>query len=216
MTLIADISLPSTTFPLGRVMQSFPEATMELERVVPLRETIMPFLRVENCDPATVESSLQNHRQVKRVDVCTTAETEALFEIHWSPSSGGLIEALLNANATVLDARGTAETWDFRLRFATHEDLSSFNIALTETGIPVTLRRIYHPPLDEVAPISPVQRETLLSAYHQGYFQVPRRINQSDLADELDISDSALSQRIRRSVSKLIETDLLHEDRSFK
>lgn len=216
MTIIADISLPSTTFPLGRVMQSFPDATMELERVVPLRETIMPFLRVENGDPATVKSSLQDHPQVKRVDVCTTTETETLFEVHWSPGAGGLIEALLNANATVLDARGTAETWDFRLRFAAHEDLSSFNIALTETGIPVTLRRIYHPSTDEVTPISPVQRETLLSAYHQGYFQVPRRINQANLADELDISDSALSQRIRRSVSKLIETDLLYKDQSFR
>lgn len=216
MTIIANITLPSATFPLGRVMQSFPDATIELERVVPLRETIMPFLRIEGDDPEVVEASLRNHPQVKRVDVRMTTGTETLLDIHWSPSAGGLVEALLNANATVLDARGTAETWDFRLRFAAHEDLSSFNIALTETGIPVTLRRIYYPPLDEVAPMSPVQRETLLSAYRQGYFQIPRRINQADLADELDISDSALSQRIRRGVAKLIETELLPDEQSLR
>ncbi|KYH25069.1 HTH DNA binding domain protein [Halalkalicoccus paucihalophilus] len=214
MTIIADITLPSTTFPLGRVLQSFPDATMELERVVPLRETIMPFLWVEGSDPATVESSLREHSQVKSVDVLTTAGTETLFEVHWSPAADGLAEALLNTHATVLDARGTAESWDFRLRFSAHEDLSTFNVALTEKGIPVTLRRIYHPPLDDVAPMSPIQRETLLTAYRRGYFRIPRDISQADLAEELDISDSALSQRIRRSVSKLIERDILTEDQA--
>lgn len=216
MTIIADLTLPSATFTLGRVMQSFPDATMELERVVPLRETIMPFLWIEGSDPKTVESSLQAHPQVKRVSTRTTTGTDTLFEVHWSPEGSGLVEALLNTNATVLDAHGTAETWDFRLRFPAHEDLSTFNIALTEKGIPVTLRRIYHPPLDDVTPISPVQRETLLAAYRQGYFQVPRRINQADLAQELEISDSALSQRIRRGISKLIETDLVSEDPPFE
>lgn len=60
--------------------------------------------------------------------------------------------------------------------------------------------------------MSPVQRETLLTAYRQGYFGIPRRTNQADLAEELEISDSALSQRIRRGVSKLIERDVLSEE----
>lgn len=212
MTIIADITLPAATFPLGRALESFPDATMELERVVPLQETIMPLVWVEGSEPDAVESALRSHPQVKGVEVLTTTETESLFEVHWSPAADGLAEALLNTGATVLDARGTADNWDFRLRFSAHEDLSSLNVALTEKGIPVTLRRIYHPPLEEISPMSPVQRETLLAAYRQGYFQIPRRINQSDLADELEISDSALSQRIRRAVSKLIERDVLSEE----
>lgn len=212
MTIIADVTLPAATFPLGRVLESFPDATMELERVVPLQETIMPLVWVEGNDPDAVESALRSHPQVKDVELLTTTETESLFEVHWSPAADGLAETLLNTGATVLDARGTAESWDFRLRFSAHEDLSALNVSLTEKGIPVTLRRIYHPPLEEISPMSPIQRDTLLAAYRQGYFQIPRRINQSDLADELEISDSALSQRIRRAVSKLIERDVLSED----
>lgn len=217
MTIIADLTLPAATFPLGRVMQSFPDATMELERVVPLRETIMPLLWVEESDPAAVESSLRGHSRVKTVDVLTMTDTETLFEIHWSPAADGLAEALLNAEATVLEGRGTAESWDFRLRFGAHEDLSAFNVALTENGIPVTLRGIHQPPLEEaVPPISAVQRDTLVTAYRRGYFRIPRRISQADLAEELEISDSALSQRIRRGVTKLIERDVLAEDGSFR
>lgn len=212
MTIIADITLPAVTLPLGRVLQSFPDATIELERVVPLGRPIIPFLLIEGEDLAAIEASLRDHHQVERVDVQTTSETEALFDIQWSPDADGLVAALLNANATILNARGTAESWDFRLRFAAHEDLSTFNMTLTESGVPVTLRRIHHTPFEEAAPMSSVQRETLLSAYREGYFQVPRRINQADLAAELEISDSALSQRLRRGVAKLIETGLLSED----
>lgn len=216
MTIIADITLPAATFPLGRVLQSFPDATIELERVVPLGGTVMPFLRIEGEDLTAIEASLRDHHQVERVDVRTTSETEALFDVRWSPDADGLVAALSNANAAVLDARGTAESWDFRLRFAAHEDLSTFNMALTESGVPVTLRRIHHPPFEEAAPMSSVQRETLLSAYREGYFQVPRRINQADLAAELEISDSALSQRLRRGIATLIEMGLLFEDQRFE
>ncbi|ADJ14086.1 helix-turn-helix domain-containing protein [Halalkalicoccus jeotgali] len=213
MTIIADITLPSATFPLGRVLQSFPDATMDLERVVPLRESLMPFIWIEDDDTEALESSLRAHSRIEDVEVLMTADAETLFRIDWSPSSDGLTEALIETEATVLEARGTADNWDFRLRFSAHEDLSAFNVALTESGIPVTLRRIYHPPLEGASsPMSPVQRETLLAAYRNGYYQVPRRISQTELAERLEISDSALSQRIRRAVSTLIEREVLAED----
>ncbi|MEM4780914.1 MAG: helix-turn-helix domain-containing protein [Halalkalicoccus sp.] len=207
MTLVAELTLPSTTFLLGRVMRAFPEATVELERVVPFQETIMPLFWVDGDDIASIESELERSPQVRSVDVLTTTDERALFDVHWSPGSSGLTEALLNTGATVLDARGTADSWDFRLRFDTHEDLSAFNMALTDRGTPVTLRRIYRPDDEGPAPLSSLQRETLQTAYRRGYFQVPRRINQAELAEELEISDSALSQRLRRGISKLIEAD---------
>jgi predicted DNA binding protein len=217
MTIIAEITLPSATFSLGSAMQTFPDAMIELERVVPLQETIMPLFWIKGGDVVRIESALEAHHQVKTVETLMTTENETLFKVHWSPDASGLTETLLNTDATVLDARGTAESWDFRLRFGSHEDLSTFNISLTEKGIPVTLRRISHQPLSEEGPqISPVQRETLRKAYQRGYFQVPRRINQSELADELEISDSALSQRIRRGVSKLIESDTFSDETQFR
>lgn len=217
MTIIAEITLPSATFSLGRAMQAFPDATIELERVVPLQETIMPLLWVEGGDVASIESTLKAHSQVKAVETLTTTASETLFNVHWSPDASGLTEVLLNTGATVLEARGTAESWDFRLRFGSHDDLSTFNISLTEKGIPVTLRRIYHPPeSDERPEVSSVQRETFREAYRRGYFQIPRRINQAELADELEISDSALSQRIRRGVSKLIESDVFGDEKPVR
>lgn len=217
MTVIADITLPASTFPVGSVLQSFPEARIELEGVVPLRESIMPMVWIESGEPEAIRSALSEHPRIDRVDVVMAVESDTLFEVRWSPSENELVDALLEADATILDAHGLADSWDFRLRFATHEDLSRFNIALTETGIPVTLRRIYHPPIGEAATsLSPVQRDTLASAYRSGYFKVPRRISQAALADELGISDSALSQRIRRGVEALIEQAVISQEKSIR
>lgn len=217
MSIIAEITLPSSTFSLGSVMQTFPDATIELERVVPLQETIMPLFWVRGDDIASIESALRAHSRTRSGETLTTTERETLFEVHWSPDASGLTETLLNTDVTVLEARGTADSWDFQLRFGSHDGLSTFNVSLTEKGIPVTLRRISHQPsLEEGPEISSVQRETLREAYQRGYFQVPRRINQSELADELEISDSALSQRLRRGVSKLVELDAFDDDKRFR
>lgn len=126
-----------------------------------------------------------------------------------------MVQALIDTRAKILEAIGTAETWDFRLRFSAHEDLSAFNMALTEDDIPVTLRHIYNPtPPADQSELSAEHRETLLRAYRHGYFKVPRRMNLTELAASEGISDSALSQRIRRGLDTLIEHTLLADDQS--
>jgi hypothetical protein len=63
--------------------------------------------------------------------------------------------------------------------------------------------------------LSEVQAETLLTAFEEGYYSVPREINLEELADPLDVSHQAVSERLRRGVRSLIETtvaDQWHEE----
>lgn len=52
------------------------------------------------------------------------------------------------------------------------------------------------------------QRETLELAIKQGYYNRPRDANLTDLAENLDISKSAVSQRLNAAETKLIKTTL--------
>lgn len=52
------------------------------------------------------------------------------------------------------------------------------------------------------------QRRTLEIALEEGYYERPREISLSELADRLDISKSAVSQRIRNAEIKLVKTAL--------
>ncbi|MDZ7731126.1 MAG: helix-turn-helix domain-containing protein [Natrialbaceae archaeon] len=56
--------------------------------------------------------------------------------------------------------------------------------------------------------LTDTQRETLLVAYDHGYFEDPRSVTVADLATALDISPSATSTRLRRSMETLVENTI--------
>jgi predicted DNA binding protein len=212
MTVIADITVPADAFELGRVLQDFPNVKVELERIVPLQESIIPLFWISGTDTAEIEAALTESRHTTTVTQLTTTDDETLFEVHWTNQINGIVETLIDTQAKILEAKGGSETWDFRLRFETREQLSDLNMALTDASIPVTLRHIYNPSVPEdTAALSEEQREALLQAYRRGFFEVPREITLVELANEMGISDSALSQRMRRGLAIAVEQVVVSE-----
>jgi predicted DNA binding protein len=212
MTVIADITVPADAFELGRVLQDFPNVEVELERIVPLQESIIPLFWISGTDTEAVEAALAENRHTKSVTQLTTTDDETLFEVRWTDQINGIVEALVETRAKILEATGGPETWDFRLRFEARERLSDLNMALTDAGIPVTLRHIYNPSVPEDAStLSEEQREALLQAYRRGFFEVPRGVTLAELAEEMEISDSALSQRMRRGLAIAVEQVFVSE-----
>lgn len=213
MVVIADITVPASAFELGRVLDEFPEIQIDLERIVPLHDSIIPLFWITGGDDGKIKATLQQDSQVNDVTELTMADEQTLFEVQWSPNIDGIIQALINSEAKILEATGTADEWEFRLRFSTHEDLSRFNMALTEENIPVTLRHMYNPTLPrEESPISPEQDEAIRTAFEGGYFEVPRGSTVSELAAEMGISDSAFSQRLRRGLSTVVGERLFADE----
>ncbi|EFW93068.1 DNA binding domain-containing protein [Haladaptatus paucihalophilus DX253] len=52
------------------------------------------------------------------------------------------------------------------------------------------------------------QHETLRSAMDRGYYEIPRRMTTTDLAEELGVSHQAVSERLRRGHRCLVEHGL--------
>lgn len=208
--IVVDITIPAESFKLGQAFREFQDLTVRLERIVPLQAEPLPLLWVTNEDRSAIEAALREHPQTKDVQYITTANDEELFEVRWQPGLDGLIRTMIETDARLLKAEGTTEEWEFRLRFATHEDLTAFNQAVTDHGIPLLLRQL-HNPAESTDPssLSTKQRETIKQAYRRGYFNVPRDSTITDLADTMGISDSALSQRLRRGLSVLVRETLI-------
>lgn len=55
------------------------------------------------------------------------------------------------------------------------------------------------------------QRSTLRFAYEHGYFREPRETSLEELAEQLDISSTAVGGRIRRGINALIEATVVDE-----
>jgi hypothetical protein len=56
--------------------------------------------------------------------------------------------------------------------------------------------------------LSDRQREALRLAYEMGYFEIPSKASLEDIADELGVTSSAVSERLRRAQTHLIETSV--------
>ena len=213
MVTIADISIPSGSFELGRTIEGHPDVEFELERVVPLSGGgPLPLFWVTRGDVDAVEESIRSHPFTRSLRRLTSTDGRTLFEARWNLDRDGFLGALSEYDIHLLEATGTAEEWNFHLRFADREDLTAFNEQVTERGIPVTLRRLFDPStITDSSSLSSDQRRAIALAYSRGYFDVPRRTTITELAEEFDISDSALSQRLRRGLKSLISTSDLEE-----
>lgn len=53
------------------------------------------------------------------------------------------------------------------------------------------------------------QWKTLALAVERGYYDIPRRCTTAELADELDISAQAVTERLRRGITNLTRHTLL-------
>jgi predicted DNA binding protein len=56
------------------------------------------------------------------------------------------------------------------------------------------------------------QYDTLLWALEQGYFNIPREVSAEELATQFDISDQAVTERIRRGITNVLTHILVMPD----
>lgn len=209
MAVTAEISVPADAFVLGRIFDVIPAVEIELERIVPLEESSTPSFWISGARPAEIENILCDHPEIENADIVTRIGDRTLFDVTWNTEVNELTQTLIDTRGKILEANGTAERWDLRIRFSSHNNLSNFNAALSNLGISVTLHKLYDPfPHEQTNSLSSEQRELLILAHREGYFKVPRQTSLSELPTEEEVSDSALSQRLRRALDSLIESEL--------
>jgi len=210
VTTITDIRVPADAFPLGRILRRYPDIEIELERIVPTRREIMPLFWVESEREDEVERSLRGDPLVEGLSQLTRTPERILYSVHWSPDVNGLVQAIVGLDVHVLTAEGTANFWEFRLQFSDREQLGQFRRVCKEAGIDLDLLRVYNPMMPpEPGPLTPEQIDALSTAFENGYWDVPRGINQTELAELVGISDNSMSQRLRRG-AKIAVAEMLY------
>ncbi|MFB6185100.1 MAG: helix-turn-helix domain-containing protein [Haloarculaceae archaeon] len=207
MSVIADVSIPADQFALGSLLEVRPGVKVRLETMIPTSGAMIPYFWVESPDADAVEAALRESPTVEEVLTVDDIGDETLFRVQWSEDIDGLIEALSNFDVVVLEGVGHGDHWTFQLRFPEYDTLSTFYRTLVDKDISVDLSGINNPMETSQGlefGLTPEQREVLLLALDEGYFSVPREVTLVELAEMLDISDSAVSQRLRRGLTKVL------------
>lgn len=206
MAVVAEVSLPTEAFRLGSVFETHPTVRIELERSVPAGKDHFPNFWVYGDGVDAVESTMREQDHVETLERIVETEEGMLFSATWRSDVDGVIDVVQGTACCLLNVVGTSQEWVLQIRFPGHEQVIEFYATLTERRIPVTVQRQKEvTSVEEDPSLSQQQREALLLAYRRGYFGVPRRCKLSDLADQVGISNSAFSERLRRAVATLVE-----------
>lgn len=210
MAAVAEFTIPPEALPGGSTLEELSGLTIELERIVPTADTAFPFFWVVGDEVDEFLEHASEHPELESLEVLARIQGAALFRATWRPDAA-VIEGIKTLRATIMDATGTAEEWRFQVRAESRDRLNEFQRVFTDQDIPVQLERIYS--FSEVArterPLTDEQRETLLAAYREGYFDQPRGITQEGLAWRFDISARAISNRLRRGTRNLVASTIV-------
>jgi predicted DNA binding protein len=126
---------------------------------------------------------------------------------------GKMYDTAIEEGGIFVSGTRSADHWTVQMRFPDSEAFSSFRDRIEGSGI--SLQSVQHGD-DELRAkrydISEPQREILHLASERGYFDVPRRASLADLAEDLDVSSQAASERLRRGLDSLVEGALLTPD----
>jgi predicted DNA binding protein len=212
MAVIAHIRVPAHEFTLGRILNIEGATSVTLESLVPLGEKAVPFFSVHGGPVSSFESDVRNHAAVDNVREVSSHGDKTLFALDWDVSGDVFFTGLFEARAHILSAKGGPDTWEFELRFGTHDALSQFREHCLNEEISLEVGRIYNPARPEGGPfygLTQPQRETLVRAVRGGYYSIPRRMSTQDLADEFDISDQAVTERLRRAIVTLVDNSVI-------
>jgi hypothetical protein len=126
MSVIAEFNIPSIDFELGRILTVEGGATIELERFVPIGEETVPLFWVHNSTRESFAENVRGHPSVEKASEVDVFEDRTLFTIEWDSAQDHFLEAIQESEGQLLSANGGPETWDFELRFHSHDALSEF------------------------------------------------------------------------------------------
>lgn len=208
MATIAHFRLPLSGFPLGPLVETEPDRRVELERIVPGEEGILPFFWVWDCpDPSGFLEDVRELRVVREIERVSTVEDGSLYRARWNADVEGFVHGLSRSGATIVEGWGTIEGWHVELRFANREQIRTFREYCIETDVPLELDRLFTLRKARNGAsygLTTDQRETIQTAYAEGYFEEPRAITQTELATRFDVSQRAISRRLRRGLARLV------------
>ncbi|PSP97340.1 helix-turn-helix domain-containing protein [Halobacteriales archaeon QS_4_70_19] len=208
MSIIAEYRLSAGRLVLGPTFEAVPDIELELERSFatdPERPVLFAWAR----GPLDAfETAAKEDATVADLQILDTVGEKRLYRI----SAGEATEVVLyprwvEIGAERLEASYADGWWHSRTRFPDRNALADYRTFLGEHDVEFRLKRLYDAgeASGNQLGLTAEQRETLVLACEMGYFDIPRGTTTSGLAEELDISNQAVSERLRRGYRRLVE-----------
>lgn len=153
--------------------------------------------------------TLSTDATVEETRLLSTVDGAGLYRTHHATGLAAIdmYEAVVVTDVLLLDAVGTDDGWSLKLWVPDPDSLSAFRRRCSDGDVRIDVRSMYSDdpqPVGELYGLTEPQREILLQALEDGYFNIPRDASLSELAGTLGLSSQAASERLRRGMETLV------------
>ncbi|AFO58941.1 MULTISPECIES: helix-turn-helix domain-containing protein [unclassified Natrinema] len=210
MGFIAAVHLVHDELPLVPTIARCADATLRYEYGATTKKHCFRFVSAFGDERAALESAMAADPTVSNPTRVATFENRAVYRVAVDSDLEIVPDRCIEDGLFVFTVTSDDGGWLARVHLPDRGALAAFRTHCRDRGISFRVTQLYDSSAtdDRTYSLTERQHEILTMAYYAGYFEVPRRATQDDLAARLGISDSAVSQRIRRAVSELIATTL--------
>lgn len=217
--LSAEFRLSSSSLPLTGLASSIPNGRIQLDELVGVDHAVL-LCWIEADSAESVEAALDAEVSIAGWTLLETARDRRLYRLRMAEAvevRPPVFEEFIARGVTPIHATITGDGCLMRARFPDRRTLKEYREACDDRGRSFTLEGLYRPTTDpedgglSLAGLTPKQREAMLLAYEEGYYDLPRGTNLAALSDCLDISRRSLSDRLRRAERELVATAITNE-----
>lgn len=199
----------------GTATSGWTPTGIHIHRILSGDQDTASYLWLPTSNRAGFQDVEWNVDSITTVDWIDTVEDESVARIQWGERNSGFFRAIQETGARFLGAYAADDSIQFTLQFESQVDLIAFHRDCQDMDVPIEIEAVYHADdrygEDVATTLTEAQAETLAFALQEGYYDVPRRINLSEIAEEYGVSDTAISQRLRRGLKKIL-SDVLQEE----
>jgi hypothetical protein len=164
-------------------------------------------------DFETVEAALEADPSVENPTTLVEVGDRRLYRVDFTDlgRETALMSAFIEVGGVLEETVATEDGWQCRGRFPDRAAYQRIYQFCLDHDIGFEFGRLFEVTPDDVgdgsmaSALTDRQKEALVTAWELGYFDVPRESTLVEVAEELGISDTAVSQRLRRAQSTICE-----------
>jgi predicted DNA binding protein len=205
------VTLPPAVW-IGALSREFPDTTFRVLSAVPRDEEGFGLVEVRTGDPKPVLEAMADKGTLTSMDIIRQDADVGVVQFE---TTEPLLLAPIQASGVPLSLPVDIENGQARLELTASRDrIAALGEMLDEFGLEYSLDRLYES-VKAASPLTPKQREMLLAALERGYYDTPREVTLSELADELGMANSTVSECLHRAegaVMKAFVADRLDTD----
>ena len=195
------VELPPGTW-IGEVSSAYPDSVFRVLAAISVDETGVGLLEVTSEEVPAVLTAIEEHEGVLDAELLRAGENEAL--VQFETSQAVLLLAVRNSMVPLeLPLRIVAGKATMELT-ASQSRLAELTEQLASFGLSYEVEYLRQSPTSSDL-LTDQQRSLLADAVERGYYDTPRGCTLTELAEDVGVAKSTLSERLHRIEGRVMK-----------